>query len=59
MGCGRHIDEIVSWSQVDDSRKQAIIDALPARKKAFAGQQNTQTQGPAKWHEAKVRLGLE
>ena len=31
IGCGRTIQEIAGWSSLDDSAKQRIVEALPAR----------------------------
>ncbi|HWK35710.1 DUF1289 domain-containing protein [Sphingomonas sp.] len=31
LGCGRSEGEIAEWSAVDDARRQAILDTLPAR----------------------------
>lgn len=31
LGCGRTDAEIAEWSTVDDARRQAILDQLPAR----------------------------
>ena len=42
VGCFRHIDEIAGWSSASDEYKQQVIDALPARKKAFTEQVNVQ-----------------
>jgi predicted Fe-S protein YdhL (DUF1289 family) len=33
MGCERHIDEIVAWSQLSARRKQALLDELPSRRR--------------------------
>ncbi|QSX31800.1 DUF1289 domain-containing protein [Shewanella cyperi] len=55
MGCMRHIDEIVAWSQASDEQKQAIIAALPARREHLSGE-NSQSLSRAKWLEAEARL---
>jgi len=33
-GCARSLDEIARWSSTDDADRQAILDALPARRAA-------------------------
>ncbi|WP_372871016.1 DUF1289 domain-containing protein [Shewanella sp.] len=58
MGCLRHIDEIVGWSQASDERKLEILASLPARKKALEGE-NSQPLSRAKWLESEARLGLD
>ncbi len=58
MGCLRHIDEIVGWSQASDERKLEILASLPARKKALEGE-NNQLLSRAKWLESEARLGLD
>ncbi|MCH4293591.1 MULTISPECIES: DUF1289 domain-containing protein [Shewanella] len=58
MGCLRHIDEIVGWSQASDERKLEILASLPARKKALEGE-NNQPLSRAKWLESEARLGLD
>ena len=58
MGCLRHIDEIVGWSQASDERKLEILASLPARKKALDGE-NNQPLSRAKWLESEARLGLD
>jgi len=55
MGCLRHIDEIVGWSQSSEEQKQAIIAALPARRASLSGE-NNQSLSRAKWLEAEARL---
>jgi predicted Fe-S protein YdhL (DUF1289 family) len=32
LGCARTLDEIASWSVIDDDAKRAIVAALPARR---------------------------
>jgi predicted Fe-S protein YdhL (DUF1289 family) len=32
VGCARTLDEIASWSVLDDDARRAIVAALPARK---------------------------
>jgi predicted Fe-S protein YdhL (DUF1289 family) len=32
VGCARTLDEIASWSVIDDDAKRAIVAALPARR---------------------------
>lgn len=58
MGCLRHIDEIVGWSQASDERKLEILASLPARRKALEGE-NNQPLSRAKWLESEARLGLD
>ena len=36
VGCARTLDEIASWSVLDDDARRAIVAALPARKAHFA-----------------------
>jgi len=36
IGCARTLDEIASWSVLDDDARRAIVAALPARKAHFA-----------------------
>ena len=37
VGCFRTLDEIASWSRLDDERRRAVIALLPARaQRAFA-----------------------
>ncbi|MEO8485371.1 MAG: DUF1289 domain-containing protein [Betaproteobacteria bacterium] len=31
IGCARTLDEIASWSALDDDARRAIVEALPAR----------------------------
>ena len=35
VGCARTLDEIASWSVLDDDARRAIVAALPARKARF------------------------
>jgi len=35
-GCARTLDEIASWSVLDDDARRAIVAALPARKARLA-----------------------
>jgi len=35
IGCARTLDEIASWSVLDDDARRAIVAALPARKARF------------------------
>jgi hypothetical protein len=35
VGCARTLDEIASWSVLDDDARRAIVSALPARKARF------------------------
>ena len=56
MGCFRHIDEIVTWSQMNDEQQQLIWDSLTARKQQFLGESNNQTLSRAKWLEAEKRI---
>lgn len=56
MGCFRHIDEIVTWSQMNDEQHQLIWDSLTARKQQFLGESNNQTLSRAKWLEAEKRI---
>nr|WP_283165259.1 DUF1289 domain-containing protein [Shewanella litorisediminis] len=58
MGCLRHIDEIVGWSQASEERKLEILASLPARRKALEGE-NNQPLSRAKWLESEARLGLD
>ncbi|ABL99386.1 DUF1289 domain-containing protein [Shewanella amazonensis] len=58
MGCLRHIDEIVGWSQASDERKLEILASLPTRRKALEGE-NNQPLSRAKWLESEARLGLD
>jgi uncharacterized protein len=32
MGCGRTLDEIARWAQMNDEERERIIAALPSRK---------------------------
>ena len=32
LGCARTLDEIASWSVLDDDARRAIVAALPARR---------------------------
>jgi len=36
VGCARTLDEIASWSVLDDDARRAIVAALPSRKAHFA-----------------------
>jgi predicted Fe-S protein YdhL (DUF1289 family) len=36
VGCARTLDEIASWSVLDDDARRAIVAALPARKASLA-----------------------
>ena len=36
IGCARTLDEIASWSVLDDDARRAIVAALPSRKAHFA-----------------------
>lgn len=56
MGCFRHIDEIVIWSQASDEQKQHICDQLAERKQQFLGDTNCQTLSRAKWLDAESRI---
>ncbi|WP_394133035.1 DUF1289 domain-containing protein [Shewanella maritima] len=56
MGCFRHIDEIVTWSQATDAQKQQIWQRLAQRKQQFAGEQNSQGLSRDKWLETEARL---
>ncbi|MBZ9939346.1 DUF1289 domain-containing protein [Mesorhizobium sp. BR1-1-16] len=33
-GCGRTIDEIANWTRMNDTERQVVMDALPARLEA-------------------------
>ena len=35
VGCARTLDEIASWSVLDDDARRAVVAALPARKARF------------------------
>jgi predicted Fe-S protein YdhL (DUF1289 family) len=37
IGCARTLDEIASWSVLDDDARRAIVAALPARKSRLTG----------------------
>ncbi|WP_434926687.1 DUF1289 domain-containing protein [Shewanella sp. HL-SH4] len=56
MGCYRHVDEIVIWSQANDQQQQHILDQLESRKLQFADSKNSQTLSRAKWLDAEKRL---
>ena len=56
MGCFRHIDEIVIWSQASDEQKKQIFDSLEGRKQLYLGDNNNQTLSRAKWLEAEKRI---
>ena len=56
MGCFRHIDEIVTWSQASDEQKKQICDKLADRKQQFSGDGNSQKLSRAKWLEAEKRI---
>ncbi|UCX04089.1 DUF1289 domain-containing protein [Shewanella glacialimarina] len=56
MGCYRHIDEIVIWSQANDQQQQHILDQLESRKLQFADSKNNQALSRAKWLDAEKRL---
>jgi len=56
MGCFRHIDEIVAWSEANDEQKQHILDSLASRKQQFLGDSNNQILSRAKWLEAEKRI---
>ncbi|MFT6256770.1 MAG: putative Fe-S protein YdhL (DUF1289 family) [Cellvibrionaceae bacterium] len=56
MGCFRHIDEIVTWSQASEERKKQIFDSLEGRKQLYLGDNNNQTLSRAKWLEAEKRI---
>ena len=58
MGCFRHIDEIMTWSQASDEQKQQICDSLAERKQQFLGDSNNQTLSRTKWLEAEKRIKL-
>ncbi|GGP89909.1 DUF1289 domain-containing protein [Shewanella ulleungensis] len=58
MGCFRHIDEIVIWSQATDPQKQQILDKLAERKQLFLGDRNNKTLSRAQWLKAEKRLKL-
>lgn len=34
IGCGRHLQEILRWSQADADERQAIVDRAEARRAA-------------------------
>jgi predicted Fe-S protein YdhL (DUF1289 family) len=36
VGCARTLDEIASWSVLDDDARRTIVAALPARKASLA-----------------------
>ena len=36
VGCARTLDEIASWSVLDDDARRAIVAALPARRARLA-----------------------
>ena len=36
VGCARTLDEIASWSVLDDEARRAIVAALPARRAHLA-----------------------
>jgi len=36
IGCARTLDEIASWSVLDDDARRAIVDALPGRRGRLA-----------------------
>ncbi|UJF23230.1 DUF1289 domain-containing protein [Shewanella sp. OMA3-2] len=56
MGCYRHIDEIVIWSQANDEQQQQILNQLESRKLQFADSKNSQALSRAKWLDAEKRL---
>ncbi|MGI2170527.1 DUF1289 domain-containing protein [Shewanella sp. MF05960] len=56
MGCFRHIDEIVIWSQATDQQKQQIVDKLNDRKQLFMGDSNNKTLSRAEWLAAEKRI---
>jgi predicted Fe-S protein YdhL (DUF1289 family) len=56
MGCFRHIDEVVTWSQKSDQQQKLILDSLAARKQQYLGDSNNQTLSRAKWLETEKRL---
>jgi predicted Fe-S protein YdhL (DUF1289 family) len=39
IGCARTLDEIASWSVLDDDARRAIVAALPARRGRLAASQ--------------------
>ena len=41
LGCARTLDEIASWSVLDDDARRAIVAALPARKARLPGAPGT------------------
>ncbi|MCG9696416.1 DUF1289 domain-containing protein [Shewanella sp. Isolate11] len=58
MGCFRHIDEIVGWSQADYGQKQLILQKLPQRKAHYVDDKNNQIISRQKWLAAEARLNL-
>jgi predicted Fe-S protein YdhL (DUF1289 family) len=36
IGCARTLDEIASWSVLDDDARRAIVAALPGRRERLA-----------------------
>ncbi|MCL1159799.1 DUF1289 domain-containing protein [Shewanella inventionis] len=56
MGCFRHIDEIVIWSQATDAQKQQIWDKLDDRKQLYLGDTNNKNLTRAQWLKAEKRI---
>ncbi|MCL1079982.1 DUF1289 domain-containing protein [Parashewanella spongiae] len=56
MGCYRHVEEIVAWSNLDDSQKRDIVAKLDERRQQFVGQDNNQILSRDKWLEAQLKL---
>ncbi|MBE8168456.1 MAG: DUF1289 domain-containing protein [Shewanella sp.] len=56
MGCYRHVEEIVAWSNLDDSQKRDIVAKLDERRQQFCGQDHSQILSRDKWLEAQSNL---
>ncbi|ABZ77375.1 protein of unknown function DUF1289 [Shewanella halifaxensis HAW-EB4] len=56
MGCYRHIDEIVAWSQASDEQKTQIWLKLAERKTQMQAGENSTVLSREKWLEAEQRL---
>lgn len=56
MGCFRHIDEIVGWSQSTETEQQQIIDACAVRKQQYVDKVNTQILNRETYKKAEASI---
>lgn len=45
LGCYRTLDEIASWSALEESRKRAVVEALESRRVAASAQRVARREG--------------